>query len=213
MSLRQDAGLADRASASGHTLSTGTQSVACQQDMWHCSGWRRMLAGSSSTRVGARVIVVIKVQALEASSTRRPSVFRWSGCPAQAGCAGSTWLLMAASGCWRMPSLPSRLPSEIPATFRSLSGEPDQGRGAAYCSALEHPGGDVLPVGSTGEHRASCCLHLRRGGAALAGAMIVDVLRFASSAGLPGFAAWLDRGTRAAACRQLAGRGWSGCYR
>ena len=72
----QGGGLADRASASGHSLSTGTQSVACQQDMWHCSGWRRMLASPSSTQVGARVIVVIKFQALEASSML---TFRFSG--------------------------------------------------------------------------------------------------------------------------------------
>ena len=41
-------------------------------------------------------------------------LFRCSGCPAQAGCAGCTWLFTVASGRWRLPPLPSRLPSEDP---------------------------------------------------------------------------------------------------
>ena len=46
--------------------------------------------------------------------------FRCSGCPAQARTCESSWLLRVASGCWRLPSLPSRLPSEITADLPLL---------------------------------------------------------------------------------------------
>ena len=38
--------------------------------------------------------------------------FGCSGCPAQVTLCESNWLLMAASGRWRLPMLPSRLPSQ-----------------------------------------------------------------------------------------------------
>ena len=48
--------------------------------------------------------------------------FRCSGCPAQARMCDSSWLLMVASGRWWLPSLPSRLPSEISGPSASPAG-------------------------------------------------------------------------------------------
>jgi hypothetical protein len=47
----------------------------------------------------------------------------------------------------------------------------------------------------------------------LAGGMFVDVLRFVGSAGLPGLAAWLNRGYARCGPPPASGGGWSGCYR
>jgi hypothetical protein len=38
--------------------------------------------------------------------------FRCSGCPVQVRFSEGTWLFRTAAGRWRLPSLPSRLPSD-----------------------------------------------------------------------------------------------------
>ena len=50
----------------------------------------------------------------------RLSLFRCSGYPAQARACESSWLSTVASGRWRLPPLPSRLPSEMPADLPLL---------------------------------------------------------------------------------------------